>query len=99
MRSPVPRAIIEGFVGVILVSLIVILDPDIYTVLAYVASVMTIVYMSYRMLMREVENEIYKVFEQKLKKDVEDQVIVVYEKRLKKDVEELIRLYCAGSKT
>lgn len=99
MRSPVPRPIAEAVIGVILVSLIVLFDPDLYTVLAYVGSVMTIVYMSYRMLLKEIEDEVYRVFEDKLKKEVEDQVIVVYEKKLKKDIEELIRLYCSRGKT
>ena len=99
MRSPVPRPIVEGVIGVILVSLIVIFDPDIFTVIAYVGSVVTIVYMSYRMLLREVEHEVYKVFEQELKKEVKDQVIIVYEEELKKDIEELIKLYCTRDKT
>ncbi|AZI75812.1 hypothetical protein SBFV2_gp45 [Sulfolobales Beppu filamentous virus 2] len=82
-----------------MISLIVLIDPDIYTILAYVSSVMTIVYMSYRMLIRELEKEILMVYEQKLKKQIDDEVIVVYEKRLKKDIEELIKLYCTRDRS
>ena len=55
------------------------------------SSVVSMLYFMYRLFVREVENVVYRVYEERLKKEIREEVERLYEEKIKKDIQEMLR--------
>ncbi|AXQ00119.1 hypothetical protein SFV1gp37 [Sulfolobus filamentous virus 1] len=90
------------FVILIITAIILIVDPDIYTIIAFVSSVIGIIYTTYNLMVKEIENTVYRLYEQRLRSDIHndiEQIIYqVYEQKLKNDIKDMIENYLRNPK-
>ena len=84
-----------AFTVIVVTALATIIDYSVYTQVAFVSSVVSMLYFMYRLFVREVENVVYHVYEDKLKKEIRDEVREevdrLYEEKIKKDIQEMLR--------
>ena len=84
-----------AFTIVVVIALATIIDYSFYTQLAFVSSVVTMLYFMYHLFVREVEDVVYRVYEERLKKEIRDEVREevdrLYEDKIKKDIQDMLR--------
>lgn len=88
-----------GITGVIITVIMTsilyfLVDPNYLVYVTYLGSVLGAIYSVYRLFVREVENEVFRVYEEKIKSDIRqevtDEVLRVYHEEIRPDIEKVI---------